>query len=116
MLRPVGRAARPSGSSPSRCWSGLRARRRSASSSPKSTSASPTTLTRAVMRSSLCRKLGGRQPAGQVGAKRVDPVGAGGGGDGGLVAFEAQGGFALQGGGGDVQQAAHLGAEDPRDH
>ena len=140
MLRAVGRAARPSGRSPWRVASLPTAPRRSVSMSPKTTRASPTTLTRASMRSSLCRKtgrtaasvgvavaqldqlvfveaqqLGGRQPPGQVGGQRVDPVGAGGLADGVLVTPGPQGGRARAGAGGDLQQAAHGRAEELRD-
>src|SRR5215217_4884781 len=140
MLRPVGLAARPSGSSPGSCSWSPRAWRSWDSIRPKISSAIATMLVRAMMRSSLCRKIGrtlvlvvavaaldellilveaqharGAQASGEVGRERVDAVGARGGGDRVVVAGEAQRGAAGARGGRDADQARDGAGEDLRD-
>ena len=124
MFRPVGLAARPSGSSPGSCCSGPSAARVWASISPKISSAIPTMLSECVDavvvvqedRPDLQRlfhvavatlndllvfvepqDLAGGDPAGEVRRERVDPVEARGCGDRVLVALPGKVSFPSRG-------------------
>ena len=139
MLRPVGLAARPSGSSPGSCWLGAERGAGLGFDQPEDEQADPDDAEQRVDAVVVVQEdrpdlqcllhvavatlndllvlvepqdVSGGDPAGEVRRERVDPVERSGGGDRVLVALPGQGQLPLAGGDGHVDQAGDVDTDD----